>query len=152
MPFISVTRLRIRSIRFLPGFAVHALRTRDQVRRADGFETGALLPDRGWTFWTMTAWANEASMRRFVLGGPHRVAMPRLVHWCDEASVVHWQRNEAGLPTWDEADRRMREHGRPSKLRNPSPRHATLSYRVPRLSGSAPITPLPRANWEPARH
>lgn len=152
MPFISITRLKIRSIRFLPAFGLHAIRTRDQVRRAAGFEGGALLPDRAWTFWTMTAWTDEASMRRYVMEGPHRLAMPRLVHWCDEASVVHWQRDEAGLPDWDEADRRMRETGRPSKVRNPSPRHATLSYRPPRLSGSGPITPASRASREPARH
>lgn len=152
MPFVSVTRLKIRSIRFLPGFAVHAVRTWAQVRRAPGFVSGALLPDRAWTFWTMTAWNDADSMRRYVMDGAHRLAMPRLVGWCDEASVVHWHRDEVGLPTWEEADRRMRGEGRASKVRHPSPRHATLSYRAPRLSVSGPITPAPRESREPARH
>jgi hypothetical protein len=43
MPFISVTRLRIRSIRFLAGFALHALRSLKQVKNANGFRGGALL-------------------------------------------------------------------------------------------------------------
>ncbi len=117
MPFVSVTRLRIRAFRFLPGFALHAVRTRSQVRRAPGFAGGAILADRGWTFWTLTAWSDEADMRRYILAGAHREAMTRLAHWCDEASVVHWTQAEAGLPCWMEADRRMRAEGRPSKVR-----------------------------------
>jgi len=55
MPFISLTVLRIRSIRFMPFFVVHALKSAWQVRHALGFQTGALLADRSFTFWTMTA-------------------------------------------------------------------------------------------------
>jgi hypothetical protein len=54
MSFIGVTRLKVRSVRFLPSFVVHALRTRRQVREAPGFQGGSLLADRSWTFWTMT--------------------------------------------------------------------------------------------------
>ncbi|GJE42143.1 DUF3291 domain-containing protein [Methylobacterium soli] len=141
MPLISITRLRIRSIRFLPGFALLALRTRNQVLRAPGFTGGSILNDRSWVFWTMTAWDEEASMRRYVTGGAHRVAMPRLVEWCDEASIVHWTQPDAALPSWAEADRRMRANGRPSRLRHPSPDHATLGYRPPRLTGAGPLRP-----------
>lgn len=141
MPFISVTRLRIRALRFLPGFAVHAVRTRNQVRAAPGFRGGALLPDRDWTFWTMTAWTDEAAMRAYILAGAHRRAMPRLVRWCDEASIVHWVQDGADLPSWAEADARMRAEGRPSKVRHPSAAHAPMTYRAPRLTGSGPIRP-----------
>jgi heme-degrading monooxygenase HmoA len=139
MPFISITRLRIRSVRFLPGFALHALQVLRQVKRADGFQDGALLPDRSFTFWTMTAWVSQESMRRYMTAGAHKKAMAKLMDWCDEASVVHWERNEDALPSWTEADRRMRAEGRASKVRNPSPQHATLSYRAPRLTGGGPI-------------
>ena len=141
MPFISVTRLRIRSIRFLPSFAMDFLRTRRQVRHAGGFQGGSLLADRAWTFWTMTAWDSQDSMRRYMTTGAHRGVMPRLLDWCDEASVVHWNQPEETLPSWTEADRRMRESGRPSKVRNPSPQHATLSYRTPRTLTAGPIQP-----------
>ncbi|KQP40602.1 hypothetical protein ASF49_20540 [Methylobacterium sp. Leaf104] len=141
MPFISVTRLRIRALRFLPGFALHAVRTRNQVRAAPGFIGGALLPDRSWTFWTMTAWTDEASMRAYILAGAHRRAMPRLVHWCDEASIVHWVQDAADLPSWAAADARMRAEGRPSKVHHPSARHAAMTYREPRLTRSGPIRP-----------
>lgn len=141
MAFISVTRLRIRSIRFLAGFALDAVRTRGQARRAPGFRGGSLLLDRRWTFWTLTAWDSEASMRAYMTAGSHRTAMPRLMAWCDEASVVHWTQSGDALPSWTEADRRMRAEGRPSRVRHPSPQHASLSFAAPRLAGAAPIRP-----------
>ncbi len=65
--------------------------------------------------------------------------MPRLMVWCDEASVVHWEQAETTLPTWAEADARMRAEGRPSKVRHPSSSHADLSYRTPGTTGAAKI-------------
>lgn len=141
MPFISVTRLRLRSVRFLPSFAADFLRTRRQVRHAPGFQGGSLLADRGWTFWTMTAWDSQDSMRRYMTAGPHRAAMPHLLGWCDEASVVHWHQPDEALPSWPDADKRMRESGRASKVRNPSAQHASLSYRTPRATLAGPIRP-----------
>jgi heme-degrading monooxygenase HmoA len=140
MPFISLTRLRLRSLRFLPFFAFHALKTTSQVRHAPGFQTGALLPDRSFTFWTMTAWDSQEDMRRYMTSGSHKTVMPRLMHWCDEASVAHWTQPEPALPTWEEADLRMRASGRASKVRNPSPHHESLTYRAPRTTGAGPIT------------
>jgi hypothetical protein len=55
MIFVSLTRLRIRSFRFVPLFALYALRSVRQVKKAPGFQCGALLPDRNRTYWTMTA-------------------------------------------------------------------------------------------------
>jgi heme-degrading monooxygenase HmoA len=132
MVFVSLTRLRLRSIRFLPGFAIHAVRSQIQVKKASGFLDVGLLPDRKWTFWTMTAWDSEASMRQYMTSGSHKKAMPHLLHWCDEASVAHWTQEDAGLPTWAEADRRMRDTGRASKVNHPSPQHASLSYQAPK--------------------
>lgn len=137
--FISLTRLRVRSIRFLPSFAVYAFRSRRQVSQAPGFLTGALLGDKKMTFWTMTGWETQEDMRRFMSSGAHKGAMRHLLHWCDEASVAHWTQDDATLPGWSEADRRMRSQGRPSKVNHPSPHHADLSYSEPRTSGSGPI-------------
>ena len=139
MPFISVTRLRIRSLRFLPAFFRQTAGTLAQVRGAKGFRGGALLADRRWAFWTLTAWNDEADMRAYMLGGAHRAAMPSLVDWCDEASVVHWSQNDDALPGWPEAERRMRADGRPSKLRHPGPGHAGLAFPPARLTFAGPI-------------
>jgi hypothetical protein len=142
--FISITRLRIRSIRFLPGFALFAFRSLRQAQRSDGFRKGALLRDRSSTFWTMTAWDRRESMVQFMTSGAHKAAMPGLLNWCDEASVVHWEQMQEVLPTWLEADQRMRSQGRASKVRNPSPHHANLGYATPLLTRSTPISPVQR--------
>ncbi|WP_353072905.1 DUF3291 domain-containing protein [Tunturiibacter gelidoferens] len=139
MIFISLTRLRIRSILYLPVFAIYTVRSLRQVKKAPGFHTGALLPDRSWTFWTMTAWDERESMRQYMTTGAHKSAMPHLMHWCDEASVAHWEQEQTSLPSWEEADRRMRESGRASKVNHPSPEHASLNYRKPRTTGGGII-------------
>jgi len=87
----------------------------------------------------MTAWDTQESMRQFMITGAHNEAMPRLLHWCDEAFVAHWSQPEATLPSWTEADKRMRETGRISKVLHPSPQHATLTYRVPRTTAAGEI-------------
>ncbi len=144
MPFVSITRLRLRSLRFVPFFFVHTMRSLRQVKRAEGFRDGQLLMDRSWTFWTMTAWDSHEHMRGYMTTGDHKTAMPKLMHWCDEASIVHWTQDDAALPTWPEADRRMRTEGRASKVRHPSPQHAGLQYREPRLTAGGPINATSR--------
>ena len=141
MIFVSLTRLRIRSIRLLPFFGLYAFRVVSQVKKAPGFQMGAFLTDRSWTFWTMTGWDTQESMRQFMTTGAHQKAMPRLLHWCDEASVAHWTQPDASLPSWTEADKRMRETGRISKVLHPSPQHATMSYRTPRTTATGEILP-----------
>ena len=141
MPFVSVTRLRLRSIRFLPVFAVHTLRSIRQVRGSAGFRGGSLLPDRRWTFWTLTVWDDRDAMRAYMTAGAHRTAMPKLLDWCDEASVVHWDDTDPAVPGWATADARMRREGRPSKVRRPSADHAAMTFAAARLTGGGTIRP-----------
>ena len=126
-------------MRFLPLFAWQALRSLQQVKRAQGFLQGGLLPDRDWTYWTMTAWDSQESMRQYMTTGDHKTAMPHLMEWCDEASVAHWEQENEVLPSWEEADRRMRASGRASKVKWPSAEHAELRYRMPRVTRAAVI-------------
>jgi hypothetical protein len=139
MTFVSLTRLRIRSVRFLPLFVPHTLRSIQQIKTAPGFQDGALLADRDWTFWTLTAWDSQQSMRAYMTIGSHKKAMPHLMHWCDEASVAHWEQETSVLPLWTEADRRMRKTGLASKVLHPSVNHAALNYREPRTTRGGPI-------------
>lgn len=142
MTFVSITRLRIRSLRFMPSFAVHTWKTLRQTKRAGGYIGGSLLADRRLTFWTMTLWREQGDMKRYMTSGAHLKAMPKLLDWCDEASVVHWLQDDAVAPDWVEADRRMRGEGRPSKVRNPSPKHRDLTFDAPRTTGAVPIDPV----------
>jgi hypothetical protein len=139
MQFVSLTRLRIRSFRFMPQFVLYTLRSLRQVRHSPGFVDGSLLADRSFAFWTLTAWDSEESMRRYMISGAHKQAMPKLLNWCDEASVAHWEQDDAALPTWIEADRRMRAAGRVSKVKHPSPQQAGMNYREPRTTTGGPI-------------
>jgi hypothetical protein len=117
------------------------VRTRQQVTKASGFLRGALLADADWAFWTMTAWDCQESMRQYMLNGSHKKAMPRLIEWCDQASVAHWAQASQNLPSWIEAAERMRATGRPSKVRHPDVHHADLSFKAPRTAGAASIYP-----------
>ena len=134
MALISVTRLHLRSVRYVPPFIWHTLASSRQVQRAPGFLGGVLAGDTAWGSWTITAWTDEAAMRAYRNTGAHRRAMPKLLHWCDEASIVHWQQDGPGLPEPGEALRRMVAEGRLSKVNRPSPAHAArrIAARLPR--------------------
>ena len=125
MPFLSLTRLRLRGWLQLPRFMLHASRSRRQAQEADGFVTGALSADPPrLTFWTATVWESEAAMRAFLLSGAHREAMPKLGALCDEASVAHTTREANQVPGGEEAVELMRGVGRVLRLPNPTAAHA----------------------------
>ena len=65
MPFISITRLRVRSLRYLPVFLIGAFRSARQAKNAPGNLAVSLLSDASFTFWTRTMWNYEQSMRAF---------------------------------------------------------------------------------------
>ena len=133
MAFISVTRLRLRSIRFFPPFLWWGLLSGVQAKRAPGNLKATGLRDLHLTFWTLTAWTDEHAMRAFMLSGAHQRVMPKLFNWCDEASVVHWNQETAELPSWSEAHRRMVEDGRQSRVRYPSDSQRAKRVTPPRV-------------------
>lgn len=131
MPIVSVTRLRLRSIRFVPLFFIHAHRINAQIRKADGHLAGGVRRDRDLAYWTVTVWRDAAAMTAFAASGAHRSAMPHMRDWCSEAGVVRWHQDSACLPDWPEAVRRLREEGRAPPLRYPGPDHAGRAYAEP---------------------
>jgi len=133
MLFVSVTRLRVRSIQYLLQFIWHVMLTSRQAQRTPGFLEGRLIIDAKKTFWTMTAWENEAAMHGYRNEGAHRRIMPKLLTWCDEASVVHWDQDGSDLPDLQEAHRRMVAEGRPSKVSHPSQAQVARRIAQPRL-------------------
>ena len=135
MPVVSITRLRVRSWRYLLPFIFFAARSSRQARAAEGNLRVALLRDARSTFWTCTIWESEAAMRSFMLSGPHRQAMPRLLNWCDEAALVHWSQDTDRQPDWGEAHARLQREGRRSKVKQPSPAHQAYEIRAPRRQG-----------------
>lgn len=136
MAFVSVTRLRLRSRRYLLPFLYRTWRIVNQAKRADGFIEGRLarggdpplwrrlVPETDATFWTITVGEDEEAMRAFRNADPHQRAMPKVLDWCDEASFVHWEQEAPVLPDTDEALGKMIEAGQPGRVRHPSEYHA----------------------------
>lgn len=112
MPVISVTRLHVRSWRYVPSVLAATLAAAWQARVSRGNLAVSVLSAAYDTYWTRTAWSDEASMMAYVHAGTHRKIMRRLLHWCDESSVAHWHDGSAQLPAWADAHRRLNEHGR----------------------------------------
>jgi heme-degrading monooxygenase HmoA len=129
--FISVTRLRVRSFGYLPGFIWHTYRSARQAERARGFLGGRMLINSKNVYWTLTAWDGEGAMNEFRTSAAHRAAMPKLLEFCDEAAVVHWAQETAELPSWLEAHRRMVAEGRASKVNHPSAEHLGRQFSAP---------------------
>ena len=132
--FASVTRLRVRFVRYLPPFVWKTFLAQRQVLRAHGFAGGRLLIDAGRTFWTLTVWESEQAMKAFRGSGAHAQVMPRLLEWCDEASYAHWATPNASVPTWPEAYEHLVGEGRLSRVELPSSDHEARQFAKPRLS------------------
>ena len=117
---VAVTRLRVRSFRYLLAFAYYAGRSRRQAERTSGCLGVRVRKTRGLAFWTLTFWDSEASMRRYMAQHPHRAAMPKLSRWCDEAAVAHWVHDSSEGPDWHYAEGYLSRHGRLSRVLHPS--------------------------------
>lgn len=145
MPSVSVTRLRLRSRRFIPVFFYYTWEIVRQARRSPGFLEGrlfmgsdrlppaAMLYGRQPGYWTATMWTDRQAMLAFRDRASHRVAMRKGAEWVQEASVVDWQQEAEQLPSLREAHDRMLEDGRPMPSNHPSEAHA--SGRIPEEPG-----------------
>lgn len=129
----SVTRLRVRSLMFLPAFLWRTFQSQRQVVRAPGFLGGRLLVDCRMTFWTLTVWDSEQAMRRFRGAGAHARVMPRLVEWRDEAAYSHWTPTADPIPAWKEAYEQLVAEGKLSRVAHPSKNHTERQFAKPRL-------------------
>jgi len=134
MPFVSITRLRVRSFRYLPVFLIGAFRSARQAKNAPGNLAVSLLSDSNFTFWTRTLWNDERSMRAFMLVGAHRSIMPRILQWCDEAAVAHWLQDSLEPPSWQDMHRRLQQEGRASKVDYPSAAQSRFEVPPPKTT------------------
>ena len=141
MPFVSVTRLRVRAWRYLPILLVQTFRSAWQAKSAKHCPSASVLRDAHRTFWTKTVWMDAPAMKCFMLSGVHRQVMPSLLEWCDEASVIDWVQDLLEPPSWEEAHRRMQHDGRSSKVNHPSEAHRRFEIPAPfvRPTGELPF-------------
>ena len=137
MPFVSITRLRVRSWHYLPQFLIQSIRAARQAGRAAGKITVSVLRDADRAFWTRTVWSDEAAMRSFMQSGVHRRIMARLPEWCNEAALVHWVQDDKEPPSWVEAHRRLELEGRRSRVNHPTAAQRRFEIREPRTSATS---------------
>jgi Domain of unknown function (DUF3291) len=137
MPFVSITRLRVRRWRYLPQFLVQSIRAARQAKRAAGSLAVSILRDADRAFWTRTVWSDEAAMRSFMQSGVHRRVMARLPEWCNEAALVHWVQDDKEPPSWAEAHRRLETEGRRSRVNHPTAAQRRFEIREPRTSATS---------------
>jgi len=128
MAFISVTRLRVKSIFFLIPFMRANEASVNELKVSKGLIKGKELIDKKLTFWTITVWEDEASMKGFRGSSSHRSAMQYLPKWCNEASYHHWVQEDSEFPTWDTISEKLFTEGKLSKVRNPSVAQATNQF------------------------
>lgn len=132
MPFVSITRLRVRSWRYVPVFLLQSLRAARQAKLTAGSLAVSILRDADRTFWTRTMWRDEAAMRPLMRSGVHRRIMARLAEWRDEAAVAHWVQDGDKPPSWSEAHRRLQQEGRRSRVNRPSAAQQRFEIQAPR--------------------
>ncbi|MGZ3696581.1 MAG: hypothetical protein ACXWP5_00690 [Bdellovibrionota bacterium] len=124
MPLLSITRLQLRSWRYLPQFLWHARRSEKQAAASPALLAGRTAVGRGLVFWTTTLWEDLPSMQKFLVSGAHLKAMPKLRRWCKHAAVRHLTTNEAVLPEMAQIDELLRLSPKFSPLDHADADHA----------------------------
>lgn len=88
---IMASRFRLKTALRSPQFLVYAIRIWRQARSSQGILGVSLraYPLRG-TFWTLSAWTDEAALRTFARADPHRTIIGNIRPWAKEATFRFW--------------------------------------------------------------
>ncbi len=121
----SITRLRLRYVWLLLPFIVRASQSQKQALNTPGCLGVCTRKTRGLTFWTLSLWESEQSLRLFMSQGPHRAAIPKLHAWCDEASTAHWEVDHTAMPSWEVGTAMLQQCGRLIRVKYPSDNQKT---------------------------
>jgi heme-degrading monooxygenase HmoA len=114
---VIASRLRLTSVRHLPAFLRAARRIDAQARTAPGHIDSRLRARFGsLTFWTLSSWEDERSMRTFVASPPHVDAMRALRERgaMRSGDFRFWTGTDGEeLPAWDDVEARFEASGPP---------------------------------------
>ena len=99
---ISITKLQLKNIWQLLIFMKHAGKSRNQAISSAGVIHVDVKADLGkLTFYTLTAWENESSLREFMLARHHKEAMKTTKRIARQAVSIHFEGDK--IPDWTEA-------------------------------------------------
>ncbi|WP_460061632.1 DUF3291 domain-containing protein [Streptomyces sp. YKOK-I1] len=112
--FVMASRLEVRSLKDVPRFFLKSLAAWKQVCGAPGAYGASLIAEPlKRTFWTLSAWEDEAALRTYTKTEPHKSIMNGLRPTMKDSVFTFWQVPAAGLPIdWTDARRRLAEQER----------------------------------------
>ncbi|WP_433248920.1 DUF3291 domain-containing protein [Streptosporangium sp. CA-135522] len=106
---IMASRLEVRSLRQVPGFLLTSFVLWRQALKspgAVGVSLKAELFKR--TFWTLSAWKDQAAIHSYARTEPHKSAMRRKRAVMRASTFVFWDAPAGQLPVgWEEAQERI---------------------------------------------
>jgi heme-degrading monooxygenase HmoA len=108
---VMASRFELTSAWRSPAFLAQAVRAWQQARRSPGVfgvTLRAQLLRR--TYWTLSAWADQAALNTFARTEPHRTIMRRVRPWAKTATFRFWTVPADKLTPaelWAEAERRI---------------------------------------------
>lgn len=134
MAYLSMTRLKLKSARYVIPFLVYNERVVKQIRTSEGFLKGKLLATPTLSMWTTTLWASQEALKAFYLNGTHRIAMAKLNEWSSEAASAHQQVDINELPSWGYISTQLCKIGHFTALKEPSLEHEHRTILSPRVT------------------
>lgn len=96
--YVSITGLRLKGRRHTVRFWWHAVRSMMQAQRAEGNLSAEARTIHG-VHHTLSVWASEAAMRRFLVAGAHRRAM-KTYSAIATGKTLGFETD--GVPEWDD--------------------------------------------------
>jgi len=137
MPYLSMTRLKLKSPGYLPSFLVHNGQIVKEIRVSDGFLKGKQGVTLDLSMWTTTLWDSYTNLQKFYRSGSHRKVMSQIDVWSSEAVSGHREVHSFDLPSWKSVGVLLAESGHFVNLEEPSLKH---QQRIIQESKFPPIT------------
>jgi hypothetical protein len=128
---IVFTGLKLKDRTLFEEFFANAESVAEQASRSPGNFGSDFLADADQVYWTVTAQESRKALDTFVTAEPHRCVMARIDEWCEEASVVDWNQENAELPSRQEGYWRLIATGRQTRLSDPTDALATPTFPAP---------------------
>ncbi len=100
MPLIAIGGIAVKNRFRLLEFSLYVGPSLRQARMAEGCLFAAVRPYAG-RYFSLTAWASPAAMKRYAQSGPHRCAMARVSVLSTDSRFHHFHADE--IPDWPEA-------------------------------------------------
>ncbi|WP_422362079.1 hypothetical protein [Reichenbachiella sp.] len=108
--YVSITRLKLKSIWLLPKFAGQSNKVARQANQSSGILKVRLSNRWFKYFYTMTHWNSKEAMQQFMINGEHKVAMKQWSDYASEVKAYGFETNDP--PKWKEARSLIKKQGR----------------------------------------